>query len=390
MNFKIMVFGAEWSPAAALVSEELRCIFSGFLQEGKEVAFYGDLTEAGSEFAARFRGTDVVFLLSALPQYAKTKKLLSRAMHLELQSVPDAAKLACRTLGDLQTGSEEMFAHCMAPVGQPAFYMGDGLYTGFCVRAGKQLLFLLPFEKDRTVALLHEYVIPYINEFFGIGIPTDSLLRYRAQQLNTVLAEKNCQIAVSGTKPSVLIRSSAEQQDGMIERLRFTPSAEARGNLHPVEYAANLSVAACELEGTPYGAAMTNAYYTDEEDESDDKCVYIAFTDEEDTAVREIHSLPGESLESFLLRSTENFFSFAAEKISAVAQPADQEVETQSFLTRGKIAMLAAVAALAAVLSILMSYFITEHMLEEKSTQAAQQAASQSSVIDTDVLQYEI
>ena len=155
--------------------------------------------------------------------------------------------------------------------------------------------------------------------------------------------------------------------------LRFTPSAEARGKLPPLEYAANLSIAACELEGNPYGAAMTSAFFTGSEATAQtEKCVYLAFTDDDDTEVREVHSVNGEEISEFLDRCTEELFKFALEKVKAMHKKVlaeEDEDEPVSVFTPGKKALLAVLTLLAMAVGFAASYFVTDHVLDQQASQ---------------------
>ena len=387
MNMKILTFGVRWNSTTARLGEVLRFMFKGYLPQGREIAYYESVSEALPEFSTRFQGTQTVLLLADTSDYAHIKGLLAKALHLQLKSSPEIAKNTRNTIGDFLSGSDEMIAHCAVPADKKVFCLGDGLYAGFAVTAGQQNLILLPHNIDRTVTLLNQQVIPYLNEFYGCKLATDASRNYYAAQLCALLCEHNEKMGISGTKTSVFIRNAAEKIPGLLPMLRFTPSAETRGSLPPVDYAANLSIAACELEGNPYGAAMTSAFFTGSEATADtEKCVYIAFTDDNDTDVREIHSMTGEELTAFLNRCTEELLKFALEKVSAMhapvptprkeaAKPADNSV---------KKAILSVIILLAFAASIAASYFVTNHYLQQQNDTAPEEAVSDT-VSDGDI-----
>lgn len=373
IKFKILTFGARWNSNTAQLGDVLRYMFNGYLPKGKEIAYYESVTEALPEFSTRFQGTHTVLLLADTSDYAHIKSLLAKALHLQLQSMPEIAKNTRNTIGDFFSGSDEMIAHCAVPAGKKIFCLGDGLYAGFAVTAGQQNLILLPHHKDRTVTLLNQQVIPYLNEFYGCRIPTDASCRYYMGKLCEELHSFNEKMGVSGTKTAVLIRNAAEKIPGFLPMLRFTPSAETRGKLPPLEYAANLSIAACELEGNPYGAAMTSAFFTGTEATAQtEKCVYLAFTDDDDTEVREVHSVNGEEIAEFLNRCTEELFKFALEKVKAMHKKVlaeDDDEASVSLFTPGKKALLAVLTVLAMAVGFAVSYFATDYVLGQQNAQ---------------------
>lgn len=381
MHFKILTFGVQWNKDTARLGDILRFMFKGYLPVGKEIAYYESVSEALPEFSTRFKGTHTVLMLADPSDYAHIKSLLAKALHLQLRSVPSIAKNTRNTIGDFVAGSDEMIAHCSIPVGMQAFCLGDGLYAGFAFTSGNQNLILLPHDKDRTLTLLNQQVIPYLNAFYGCNIATDLSRRYYANELCALLCEHDEKMGISGTKTSVFIRNTAQSIPDLLPMLRFTPSAETRGSLQPDEYAANLSIAACELESCPYGAAMTNAFFSGTQAGPDtEKCVYIAFTDDNDTSVREVHSYNGEDVSDFLNRCTEELLRFAVEKVQAMHNMQNEEaeqIEQSAFFTRGKAALLSAVAILALAAGLVVSYFVTDHIL------AQQQPQEQAVVLDS-------
>lgn len=365
IQFKLLVFGVQWNKTAENIGNELRYMLKGCLQTGKEIAYYESMSEALPEFYARFQGTDVILLLADPSVYAQTKKMLSEALRLRLQADAGAVVRAHKNIGDFDVSSEEMLTHCMVPEGKPAFFMEDGLYAGFAVTAGKQTMVLLPFAKERTVRLLCEQVFPFLNNTYDIALDIHASEHYHAQLLAQLLEEKESMLAVSGTKTSVFLRGVAQQNPVLASLLRFTPSAESIGSLQPVEYAVNLSIAAAELEDCAYGAAITNAYYAGN-DTAGIKKVYIAFTDENDSAVREITSLPDETVELFLNRCALELIEFAVERITEEGKEKIEEEKPQTFVSRGKMTVLAVIAAVAVALCVLISFFVTSSMIEQQ------------------------
>ena len=382
LKFKILVFGAQWNASTAHTGDLLRFMFRGRLPVGKEIGYYESIAEALPEFTSKFQGTDVVLLLADISDYAHIKDLLAKALHLQLRSAPEIAKNTRLTIGDFESGSEEMLAHCAVPAGKPTFCMGDGLYAGFAVTAGRQNMIFLPHDSEHTIPLLNQQVIPYLNTFYGADIPTDASRTFYANELCAMLDEQNERMGVSGTKTSVFIRNAVQHiaQSGAL--LRFTPSAEARGSLPPSEYAANLSIAACELEGCPYGVAMTNAFFAGPEATADTaKSVYLAFTDDNDTNVKEICSYTGEDLENFLQRSTEELFKFAIERIRIMhhlAPRTEESVQTDEPKKGGRIALLTVIAVLATAASMAVSFFVTDHILQTRAQQPQSDISEQA------------
>ena len=97
--------------------------------------------------------------------------------------------------------------------------------------------------------------------------------------------------------------------NGLADRVSFAAKAEKRGSLSPADYVVNLSITAAEFFGTPYGVAISNAFYSGA-DPSGEKIIYLAITNEYETALREVRSVPGEEVPDMLARCCGDLCTF--------------------------------------------------------------------------------
>jgi len=127
---------------------------------------------------------------------------------------------------------------------------------------------------------------------------------------------------------------------------------------------------------------MTSAFFTGTEvTVQTEKCVYLAFTDDDDTDVREVRSVNGEEISEFLNRCTEELFKFALEKVKAMHKKAaagDEDDEPVALFSPGKKVLLAVLTVLTMAVGFCASYFVTDYMIDQREAQNAQTGITQS------------
>lgn len=352
MKIRIFIIGEEPADSVHSIEEQMHYIFSRFLAEENSVERYVSVTEATNAIASAFSDSHAVFFLAADDVFAQTKEILTKAFGLSVKvekAILERAQKTCNTKE--ADDSSFAFTHAGIPENARSFVLDDGLYSGFAAVCGQQTVILLPAETERTNALLSSQVIPFINAKYRINVDMDGLKRMRTNRLLELCEKANKTIAVAGTKTAPFFMDYTSFTPELKQFVKLSPRAEKRGSMPPADYVVNLSIAAAELMGSPYGIAISNAFYNGE-DEEGEKIVYMAVTNDSQTVVREIHSLHDEEISSFLERCSADLCSFLAGIIEADAgspvQKADRKVSAK--------APKAIIAVLVVILLALISF----------------------------------
>lgn len=310
MKIRIYTLGTGESAASADIDKRLENLFADYTDPSERITSFPSLKDSLVSAGKAFKENEVIMFFPDISIYGETKRLFTQAFGFKL--VYDDAILA-RAQASLQScekGSEESKIHASVPENGVALSLCDGLYSGFIISSGRQTVVFAPYEKERTMWLVNEQVLPYLNERYGAGLSALTDVKFRAQRLCNALSDRS--LAVAGTAAAGLVQNETSQCEQLDEAVKYLPKAEHRGGLAPVEYSVNISIAASELAGCEYGAAITNAFYTGE-DESSEKCVYLAVSNDIETRVREIHSVSGEDADGFVGRCASALVDFVAE-----------------------------------------------------------------------------
>lgn len=313
MNIKIFLLRNERNSYAARLAPELKCIFSEYLSPQGGLQEFGSMKEAAPAVAQAFREAHAILLLAEPAKYADTKKSLAASIGLPLRcdrALFEKATEQSRAL--VNETSDFAVTHAYLPENARPIVCADALYAGFAVTSGNQTVLLLPLERGRTEVLLGNSVIPLLNSSYRLRLDMGSLRRYNAERLNAICQSNDIRIAVAGTNTADYFKNYIAAANGLSDRVVFAEKAEKRGSLAPADYVVNLSITAAEFFNTPYGVAISNAFYSGN-DPSAEKIIYLAITNEHETALREVRSVAGEDVPSLLARCCGDLCTFLSD-----------------------------------------------------------------------------
>ena len=313
MNIRIFLLKSEQNTYAARLIPELKCVFADHLASEDSVQSYGSVREGAESIRRAFTDSHAVLFFVEPGRYAEAKKALAASIGLSLhcdRALFERSTETSRSLANEQ--SEFAVTHAHLPDNARPIVCGDWLYSGFSVSSGNQMVMLLPLMRGRTEVMLRTSVLPMLNAAYRIRLNMDSLRAYNAQRLSAVCQSNDIRIAVAGTNAADYFRDYISVAEGLPDRIVFAEKAEKRGSLAPADYVVNLSITAAEFFGTPYGVAISNAFYTGN-DPSGEKVIYLAITNEHETALREVKSIPGEEIPSLLSRCCGDLCTFLSD-----------------------------------------------------------------------------
>lgn len=359
MKSRFFILGATNSGAVERLVSEIKCVFSDCLEDDGDVMLFSGIKEATTDIAKAVENTHALVFIAATEDYGNTKSMLSKAFGFTLKCDEALAAKACETLGIDKEEVEEstLIAHAFVPENARKFALDDGMYGGFSVANGNQTVILLPLEKARTSVLLFSKVTPYLNSVYHISANGEKLKEYNCIRLNEQLDRFNVRLAVAHTNTAAFFKEYAAASEALSDKLSFSEIAEKRGEMQPVDYVVNLSITACELLNCPYAVAISNAFYTDSESDSE-KVVYLAVTNDRETSVREIHSFKGEEISTFLTRCCDDLCYFVSDVLqNDDSYDRDLQIREKAAVKRYKKALIAVASFIAAIAVFCGAYF---------------------------------
>lgn len=361
MKVRFFLLGTQKHTSSLRFEQELKYIFADYLSDNGAVQSFDEIKAATADIAKAVEDTHALIFVADTDSFASTKLMLAKAFGFALGCDTALLEKACAVYEKDFSEEDYEFSvtHAFVPENARVFVLSDGKYAGFSVANGNQTIILIPYEKNRTEVLLSAQVIPYINATYHVGIDYGRLKEKNASDLLERLEKDNIDLAVAGTNTATFFKDYLSVNSALGERIKISPITEKRGNMQPVDYIVNLSIAASELLSCRYGVAMSNAFYTGESPESE-KIVYLAVSNERETAVRELHSFADEDIPQFLSRCSGDFCVFIADIISGDEEyHNDNSVREKAAAGRYKKAITGVTALIVAVAVFCFSYFYT-------------------------------
>lgn len=350
MNIKIFLLNNEKNSYARRLAPELAFLFEAQLPAEGGVRSYSSIRSAADDVAAAFADSHAILFFAEPSRFAETKKALSSSVGLSLRCDESLYQKAAQSQNTFP-GENSAFAvaHAYVPENGRTIVCDDGLYAGFSVTSGNQTVMVLPLERGRTEVLLEKQVIPQLNTSYLIRADMGALQRYHARRLAAFCEEQDLRIAVAGTNTADYFRNYVSSESSLSGRIEYSAKAEKRGSLSPADYVVNLSISAAEFYGASYGVAISNAYFSGD-DPTGEKLIYLAITNEYETSLREVRSIPGEDIPSLLSRCCGDLCTFISDVAGTDAGKREVFRANEKSLTREYKVIIALVAALVVAL----------------------------------------
>lgn len=288
----------------------LNCLHTG----NADVSVFAEKRELLYKMSELLKTGDSVLLLAESEQFLSLKETLMRALALP---VGIDEELSARLQ---KSGKDKQFANM--PRGAKVFMTDDGVNSGFAVRAGKQIIILLPLDNERADGLLNAGARSYL-ETFGEDITAVNGAKHHSsdpvQRASRALQRVGKRAAVAGTPAAAFVKELISSDEAGIaqENFAFSENAQPRGEYAPRDYAVLLAENAMEEAGASLGIAVTNVFAKNRE-EMDGLFVCIAVTTEDKAAGRTLYANPGENPVDFLKSAAAELLNLLSEVTEAM------------------------------------------------------------------------
>ena len=403
MNLKMLALSAQGDAGTSKMLARISGAFSGFADE-TEFAVYDSLKTLLPPFAEALKTSQGIVLAIQKSKYNSVRAKLCAALALETAEDKRLYDLISKKSG---AEEEAMHKHAVVPKGAAIFASGDGMYPGFAVKKGKQIIFFLPLDSERLDGELKGGVVPFLMQQSAkkpaepekkpdkvLPQPADPFADSVLQRTINILRENNQTVAVSSTPTSSYIKALATKNTVDFDRFFiFTPHVEDKGDYNLTDYAALLAKSAKELAGAPYGACISEICTSDGGDS-----VYITVADEKTALVRKLYREDDETTEAFLHDAAEELVELIGEKaagkgaVGIEVASVDTNEKKGGFLSKksGKITVSIIAIVLVAAIVTGSIFFVREKRArealaaEEASRQAAE-AATATSATTTEI-----
>lgn len=347
---------------AEVTEKILDCLHTG----SADVSFFAEKRDLLYKMSELLKTGDSVLLLAESEQYSDLKDTLMRALALP---VGIDEELSARLQ---KSGKGKQFANM--PRGAKVFMTDDGVNSGFAVRAGKQIIILLPLDNERADSLLNAGARSYL-EAFGEDISAVNGTKPHSsdpvQRASRALQRVGKRAAVAGTPAAAFVKEliNSDEAGNAPENFVFSENAQPRGEYAPRDYAVLLAENAMQEADASLGIAVTNVFAKNRE-EMDGLFICVAVTTEDKAAGRTLYANPGENPANFLKFAAAellNLLSEVTEAMPTIAmtspavpiynKPEEKKAEKKKSSSLWIVAVLIIAVILAVVLGLKFSGF---------------------------------
>ncbi len=351
--------------------------------------------------AEALKNAECIVLAIDKAKYNTARAKLCAALGLKTEQNAEIYALLSENTG---LSPEEKVKNAAVPVSAECFLSEDGMYPGFSVQKGTQVLVFLPLDEDRLGHILKAGLVPYLmrQEVAPAAKPETPVpqaevtpapeVQAEAEQTSddgdlfqtdvmchtvNILREAGVKVAVSGTPYAEEIKKLGESVADFSEFFVFTPHVEDKGDYNLTDYVALTAKAAKELAGAQFGASISEIGTGDG---GDYICITVA--DDRTAVVRKLYREDDESIADFVKDAAEELVELIGEKaggkgavgieVAGLESPAEK-----SFLSKpaGKITLSVIAVVLVAAITVGCVFFVKEKKARDEARKAAETVA---------------
>ena len=294
-----------------------------FRNFGTEKSFLEELSKSVS--------SDNIIVVGTEPKlYTAFKSFVCRSFQLKLK--PNKMLVKMITEAHPELSEDVVNEQSMIPANSVPLISQDGIYSGFGVKAKKQLLIVLPLDDKRIDYIINRALYNYVRANMDMSVlGSDPLKNVEAQPKSVLkqnavsaeplydiqvikdtlskLSEKGLTVAVANTKMvDFLGKISTTQVD--LSKTFFVSSYNCeKGDMSAREYVINLAKGALKSSVNSVGAAITKVFsVTNEMTGEPQFFMYVCIADQETANVAKFVAEPGETPPHLIYKAIEELF----------------------------------------------------------------------------------
>lgn len=206
----------------------------------------------------------------------------------------------------------------------------DGIYSGFGVKAKKQLLIVLPLDDKRIDHIINRGLYPYVRANMDMSALIADPLQDVQQEKAAVqekkkpnaalydvqlikytvkkLASKGLTVAVANTKTVDFLGNISTTSVDLSKTVFVSPYISQKGELSGREYAIDLAKGALVNSSNSVGAAITKVFSAPGEDGVPQLFMYVCIADKENANVAKLIAENGETPPQLIYNAIEELF----------------------------------------------------------------------------------
>ena len=387
MALSLFALGAEVTPNVREAQEAIENAFVQVLDERhtfknftNEKLFLTELSTAVAE--------DSIIVAAAEPAYFKAFR----------NFVCNAFSLKCRpnkTISGLiefvhpELSDDFIAEQASIPATATPLVTQDGLYSGFGIKARKQLLIVLPLDDKRIDYVINNSLFQFVRENMDLSVlasdplegmtteETSTLARQNKRERGELydvhlikrcaknLASKGLTVALADTKTVDFVGNISTTAVDLSNVIFISAYSVKKGEMSAREYAINLAKGALINSSNNLGAAITKVFAMPDENGMQQYFMYVCIADKENANVAKLTAEPDETPPQLIYRAVEELFrmidtwaqtGYAIPQYADVAVVRPTKVATKDPKLKIMKIIFGAAVALSGIVSLIISF----------------------------------
>lgn len=381
--------GAEVTPSIRESQLAIESAFKSVLDDdfsfknfSNEKIFLSELSNAVAE-------SKIVVLCADPSLYKAFKTFVANAFNLKMKANKTISKAIISSHPELD--DEAVSEQALIPAGASPLVSEDGLYSGYGIKAKKQLLIVLPLDDKRIDYIINAGLYPFVRANMDMSVFNESdplkdvtkpdfIERPKKSKTSSMydvqiikdtvkkLSSKGLTVAVANTKTVDFLGNISTSSVDLSKVVFISDYTCEKGDMSAREYAIHLANGALLNSSNSVGAAITKVFSIPNDDGTTQYFMYVCIADKENANVAKLIAEPDDTPPMLIYKAVEELFkmlSLWSDTGYAMPQFTDDKVvkknieahESDEKIQKMKIAVSAIIAG-AAIASTLISVFV--------------------------------
>lgn len=325
MVLSLFSLGTESTASIREAQSAVEAAFKHILDEQFAFETFGNEKEFLSRLSSAVATDHIIVLGSEAALFPAFKTFVCNSFQLKCK--PNKSIQKAITTAHPELDEATVVEQSNIPSNASPLITQDGVYSGFAMKAKKQLLIVLPLDDKRIDSIINNGIYPFVRTNMDMSLLIADPLKnvdgskvkpeepkaamYNPEEIKATvkkLMEMGLSVAVANTK-TVDFLSNISTTSVDLSKVVFISSYDApKGERSAREYAIDLAKGALANSTNSVGAAITKVFSIVDEEGKPQFFMYICIADKENANVAKLTAENGETPPQLIYKAIEELF----------------------------------------------------------------------------------
>lgn len=330
MILRLLSLGTGLNPEVRESQSAIESAFRHILDEEYTFKSFENENDFLAELSEAIANDHMIVLGCEPALYPAFKTFVCKSFKLKCK--PNKAILKRVAEKHPELDEEVVSSQALIPSNSTPLLSQDGIYSGFAVKAKKQLLMVVALDDKRIDHVINRGLQPYVRANMDMSALIADPLQdveqekaavkvteekkpegalYDVQLIKSTvkkLAGKGLSVAVANTKTVDFLANISTTSVDLSKTVFVSPYFSEKGELSGRDYAVDLAKGALVNSSNSVGAAITKVFSVPMDDGTVQLFMYVCIADKENANVAKLTADPGETPPQLIYKAIEELF----------------------------------------------------------------------------------